>query len=648
MNSPFPDDQLVYTPSPKAGEGLLGYVLRLSEANGYDTPWYILKMAGLTQSQMTSASLSINGLSKVICQPLLELEKLPWQRYPNGQCVPKMGHTKLLKNLLLKHPKICPHCIAEKGIIDPAWDLRLMLACPRHGVALVTRCPACQQRLSWFRPGLMRCRCGHEIYAADDSNFSQHTLDLLQVIYDGVHGLPTNPHPDSKIPARDLEQMGIDDLLKFLGKVGDAISGNEPKKKYQTYSLERLENIAAFLQEWPTRFHQLLRANDPTPEQASVGLTRRFNDVYRSIVACKRIPKTKMLFMRKAFGQYGNQSGISAGADPRFFLSPQEWSSLRKDLPTAQIRRQTHENNTINGLVNQTELARCLGVRRITARRWAEQGLFGLEQKTTTVSGQALYKLPTQLPSSLADTLDLRTAAKYLNIPADILKRLRSDEYYCSSHFGTRVKQFNRVDLNKLRTELLERAPIELTELPAEHITLSSLFRSRKAHGNENKYQIVRSILDDNLIPAGKLGENVGDIVIAKHLINAERKVLASRDVISAISAAKILDCDPSVSRTLATIGELEGIHRGRYLYVTVQSVAKFQERYISCIGIAKCLGVSARYVLKILSAKGEKLLKVQGVYRRTSIWQTFCLKENLEKTFGQELVHVRKTIQES
>jgi len=624
MYTTCPDGQLVYTPPAKAREGLLGYVLRLSEANGYDTPWHILKMAGLTQEQMTSASLSIDKLSRLIGRPAQELEQLPWQRYPSGDPVPKKGRAELLANLLLKQPKICPHCVAENGNIDPAWDLRVMLACPKHGIALVNRCPVCQRKLSWFRPGLLRCRCGHDIVTTENQPISQHTLDLLQVIYDTAHGLPTNPRPPSRIPASDLRRMGIDDLLKLLVKVGNALIGNEPQGKYKAWSQDRLERTAAFFQDWPSHFHEFLHAHDPKSTRAIVGLTRRFEGFYRSVVVAKSIPREKMSFLRRAFGEYGNHNGLTAGADPRFFLSPQKWQELLKDFSVSQIRRKALNKTAPVEFVNQTELARSIGVQRTTARHWAERGLFGLRRQTTSLSGQTFYELPSSLPSRATDMLDTREAARCLEMPVSILKRLRRDGYYCTEYFGTRASQFNQLDLNKLRLNLLERAPATLLTLPTAHVMLSAIFRMR-LNGAENKYQIVRNIMEGTLIPAGRLGERIGEIVIANQSIEAFREDISIQKTIPASRAAKILECDASVCSALVTSGELAGVYHGRWLFITTESIANFQNRYVSCVSIAKRLRTSSQHITRLLFAGGVELLSVQRTYRSTAIPQTFC-----------------------
>ena len=175
--------------------------------------------------------------------------------------------------------------------------------------------------------------------------------------------------------------------------------------------------------------------------------------------------------------------------------------------------------------------------------------------------------------------------------------------------------------------------------LPAEHVTLTAFFRM-KLYGVENKYQIVRNILDGTLVPAGRLGKNIGDIAIANQSIETFREDITVHDTIPVIRAAKILECDADVCRTLVATGKLEGINHGRILYVTTASVVSFQKRYISCASIAKCLGTSSRRVTRMLLAEGVDLLRVQRTYRSNTAPQAFCSTQDVEKSWGQVSRH--------
>lgn len=638
MSATCPDGQVVHTPPVKEREGLLGYVLRVSEANGYSTPWHILSLAGISPGKMTTSTPPIEKLSSIIGRPIEELARLPWNRYPNGAPVAALNERRpqLARHLLLKHPKICPQCIAENGVTDAAWDLRIMLVCPKHRIAMVDRCPACHGRLTWFRPGLDRCRCGYRLVAQVQSSFPQHTIDLLQVVYDTLYGLPTHPTSSSGIPIDDLQRMGAEDLLQLLSKLDYTIAGTISGGKHAPNELDRLACLSDMFANWPRKFHQFLRAIDPVPDQATVGLSRRFESFYDNTMKTKTIPKEKMLFFRKAFGEYGSYDGVTPGADPRFFLTPAKWQALREQgLSNSQIRLQIGNGRGPRDAVNQRELALHLGVRPITARRWAEQGLFGLEHGGALIGGQRAYRTPTALPCKVTvGSWDVRKAARYLAIPVSVLVRLRRDGYYRVEHVGRYLAQFSQHDLDTLRNDILARAPKMLSTLPEGYVTLKAFFRM-KLHCVDSKYQIVRSILDGNLVAAGRQGETIGDVVIADGPINALRDDMTVNDAIPAWRAAKALQCDQSICGVLVAQGKLQGTYRGRNLYVTTDSIESFRMQYVSCVSIARGLGCGIRRVLHLLSGKGIDLLRVKRTYRTNETEQTFCPREQAEKLFG-------------
>ncbi len=637
MISSRPDGRVVHTPPAREREGLLGYVLRVSEANGYDTPWPIFSLAGMTQGEMKTSIIPIEKLSEVIGRPVDELARLPWHRYPNGtRMSAKATRPQLLRHLLIRYPKICTQCIAESGVVDAAWDLRIMLACPKHGTPMVDLCPACQGKLTWFRPGLDRCRCGQQLVAPEALPYPQHTIDLLQVVYDTLHGLPTNPTPPSGIPACDLHRMGIDDLLRLLTKIGNAVSGTEARGKYAAYAPDRLIRLSQVFSDWPRQFHRFLRSIDPDPDKATLGLARRFYKFYSLIAAAKWTTKEKMVFIRSAFGQYGFYGGTTSGADPRFFLPPTKWQSLRQQgLSPSQMRKQSGESNVPADVVNQRELARRLGVRVATAQSWAKQGVFGLECCDSLTGGQPVYKIPAGLPRKVIEgAMNVREAGKHLGIPISILMRLRRDGYYRVKHVGRNLTQFSKADLEALRNDILAYAPKKFSVVPEGRITLAAIFRM-KMRGIENKYEVVRRVLEGTLVPAGRIGNSIGDVVVTVDWIESFRQNMNVHDTISASRTSKIIESDQSVISALVAQGKLQGMYRGRNLYVTSDSIKSFQERYVPCISIAKRLGWGIRRALRFLSEHDVDLLRVSRSDQPTSSGQSFVPREQAERLFG-------------
>ena len=58
------------------------------------------------------------------------------------------------------YPRICPTCTQESGSCSTAWDVSLVVSCPRHQVVLSDRCSFCQKSLTWNRARVDACSCG--------------------------------------------------------------------------------------------------------------------------------------------------------------------------------------------------------------------------------------------------------------------------------------------------------------------------------------------------------------------------------------------------------------------------------------------------------------------------------------------------------
>lgn len=65
---------LVVTPAPMPTESMMGFILRTSEVNGYDSPNFILRHAGMTENEIRSAR-----------PPIYKLAQL-YARHPNDSC----------------------------------------------------------------------------------------------------------------------------------------------------------------------------------------------------------------------------------------------------------------------------------------------------------------------------------------------------------------------------------------------------------------------------------------------------------------------------------------------------------------------------------------------------------------------------------
>lgn len=146
---------LVATPVPNDRETAIGYVLRLTQANGYRAPTLFIP-------KEESGKLAMRGGSARMLQSVAGLstdqaQRLAIIREPEGYRF--LGHLLKTRELVLDHHRICPACIEEDGIFDASWHLSCTSHCARHGLPLMDHCEACNAGLSLVRPGVGICRC---------------------------------------------------------------------------------------------------------------------------------------------------------------------------------------------------------------------------------------------------------------------------------------------------------------------------------------------------------------------------------------------------------------------------------------------------------------------------------------------------------
>jgi hypothetical protein len=131
---------LVRHPAPYPTESLLGYVLRVSEDNGYNSPWSVYCLAGMKSSEIRVSGVKLKKLARITNWPQEKLDTIAYSA-PAGQ--PRwsrlLGNPVLPKDLNLTHPRFCPQCAREKGFLEAHWDLDAYgrLPCPPVFAALV-------------------------------------------------------------------------------------------------------------------------------------------------------------------------------------------------------------------------------------------------------------------------------------------------------------------------------------------------------------------------------------------------------------------------------------------------------------------------------------------------------------------------------
>src|SRR5258708_17732668 len=155
--------RLVVRATPRTGESLRGFVLRIAQANGYCGIAPLLQLARLPPT-FASRTSTLQNLAELF-DGLVDVDDLHagshWSsiergsRYQNATISPV--------DINLAHPKVCPMCLKETGFARLVWELRVAITCWRHGCSLLDQCSVCGRRLTWGRKALSACTCGADL-----------------------------------------------------------------------------------------------------------------------------------------------------------------------------------------------------------------------------------------------------------------------------------------------------------------------------------------------------------------------------------------------------------------------------------------------------------------------------------------------------
>lgn len=267
--------RLLSRPKPNKHESLRGYILRLSQANGYHTNQYILEMAGLwtgrnydTASNYVFGNASLAKLSRITNVPTKKLDKLRYGLNKQKQsCI--HNHKIANEHLRLDYPRICPLCLDTNNLALAIWDIPAITVCPEHHIPLYDHCPECNTRLRWNRPGVHLCHyceCDFRDYTNDKVLLEEYRLSRL--IYQlcmnepvSTRKIPEPLHNHSLASVLELiSSMSIldyqltDDFQKDKKYLSLKTAPNDLLHIHYRRAMKRLDN-------WPDNFHEFLAEN---------------------------------------------------------------------------------------------------------------------------------------------------------------------------------------------------------------------------------------------------------------------------------------------------------------------------------------------------------------------------------------------------
>lgn len=509
---------LVRHPAPYFTESLVGYALRLSEKNGYLSPWSLCQLAGMRQRELQTTGVRIDKLAAIANCSASELNKIAFTSASNRKLVSLLGHRLTFTDLNITQPRLCSRCVAEKGFIEAHWHLELMVACPIHQCLATSHCSTCAKRLRWFRPGLLECKCGGSLLESETSIISQPEIALLDLIRRKTLGDPAAKESAVSLPQDDLMAMTLRSMLMVIRVLAKlrliADDCATPTSKRQM-----IFAASHVLMDWPLNFIRLLEdLGDKLPADVAGGVAKQFEGIYRALFRNHAIDRGDTGFLRAAFLDFVMNHWGRGYVDHK----------LIKETRNAVPKR----------FLTQTEFAARIGVRQVTAARLLKDSKLSA---TRVKCGKAnrilvdtnLSAIPRTAPGKI---FRKREAAKRLGISVSLLEAIKEAGIYEINNLLPTRAGFHELDLRAFSQKLLAL----VSESNCKNTSgLASITLKDVACGHHEstatKLSVLRALLTKEIAIVGNSNGTIGGLLLDSF---AYRKFIANVRLSAAANAA--------------------------------------------------------------------------------------------------------------
>lgn len=306
----------------------MGYILRLTELNGYDTPAWIIREAGIRYiSERCAATshtlLDLSGLATLTGVNPADLESLRYPVYrPANSNFKRLFFNLPVSQYLIrpKHPKVCPCCLLETTYNRRIWEFVLVTACPLHKCLLLDECPNCRKRIAWSRNRVAICGCGFDWRDYNPTMIASTELHVTQQIHwscqlvNSIDTEPSNSDKSNHLYTVDLQHFTsallfiasqlADTVYKRRKRMVDTTGKNFARTMRNAEIHSLLCKAWAVFSDWPENYFQFLEWRRlHTPKRRFIfGLNRDFSEYKCALY--QQLASEQLDFMRSAFEEY--------------------------------------------------------------------------------------------------------------------------------------------------------------------------------------------------------------------------------------------------------------------------------------------------------------------------------------------------------
>ena len=586
---------LVRHPAPYPTESLFGYLLRLSELNGYQNIAPMMSLAGMKEKAARKLGMKVQSIASISNRSIEELEAIAHYD-PANSYARLAGHKVLRAHLRRLRPAICPECVEEKGYIEAQWELLAMTGCPIHKRGLLTSCKSCGKRLTWFRPGLLVCSCGETLTGVALPILGSEEADLLEVIRCCVLRLPSETDNSSRLPISDLSRMDLYPLLTLLRALGRDYHriGRAAAERYSSGSTA---GAARVLSDWPNGLFRMLEAMMAT--DTSAGFARgNLSRLYFSLFRSRAIPdRTLVEFAKRAFVDFAAKHWGNGGVVKKL-LRPYDIDDPEHYLtPGALAKRLNIHHNTVRALVKNGTVPHLT----IEAR--------GVER--TLIDSRAINISPL-LPGRL---LMVRKAAAEIGVSVALLRALRDSGDYEVRSAPACSRGFHEADLENFIGRIKSIALMPPLNAKSEVCLTIGTALHELRHSLEAQVHLMHSVLTRDIRLIGSSSTTVADLQIPDIEFRSEcegKMPLWYRETSTSRAIGKQLGCRQEWVLGLVKYGHLEEKQTPIGMRITQKSAEEFANAFISLAAVATANDTSARSLVSTCQSHGIFMLTIE------------------------------------
>ena len=327
--------RLLRTAKPEADESFMGYILRLTELNGYKSPSWLMSSVGLNHSLSRHSCSFISesseplkllaGLSGITAP---ELAQLTYQLVNDYQHCSFFGVSIDRHCIRPGWPKICPECLRENAYCHRAWECALITVCHIHECMLLDECPNCGRPIMWSRGSVSRCSCKFDWREAPVKSVKEQELKVTRIIH-YLCGLPCDEAISSTLAQHNLvPKLSLQAFISAIVFMAGQLQGLSVITCTGLLPVSRRKELHTFItqasyifEDWPNSFYQFLREWSTQERNTSLAgqrlkspLYRDFGKLYLGLYTI--LEDEQFDFIRDAFIDYLTEEWKGGGLSP--------------------------------------------------------------------------------------------------------------------------------------------------------------------------------------------------------------------------------------------------------------------------------------------------------------------------------------------